>query len=165
MAKSKISKAPAPPINSVVAEYVSLREQAKAIKSRMDYLSKEIKTYASANGAKDDKGSYYCQNESFIFGSQAKKSITFAKERALDFFKTHGLLGAIKMVETIDEQAVEAYIADGQISVEELESITNTSVSYAVDVKERTAAESTVEESTVRLAASTKSHKSVRAPK
>ena len=90
-------------INSKVAEYNALREQAKTIKSRMDTLAKEIKEYASQNGVKDDKGSYYCDNGSFMFGQQAKKSVSFIVDKAIEFFKTNGLHEAVKIVEVIDE--------------------------------------------------------------
>ena len=151
---SKVSKFPQQSIDDKLQEYYSLREQSKTIKSRMDTLAKEIKEYASANGVKDDKGSTYCDNGSFMFGQQAKKSVSFKKEVAIVFFKAKGLLDAIKITEVIDEDAVEKYINEGLITFEDLESITETKVTYAIDLKKKE--EMPVVEETTVMAASKK---------
>lgn len=150
----KLSK-PIVPISSMVSEYAALRKEQKTIKDRMDYLSSEIKKYSQSNGVKDKNGSFYCQDESFVFGSMCKKFVSFNQAAALEFFKSRGLTKAVKMVESIDESAVEQYVADGSISLEDLESITNTKVSYSVDVRVKEEA-STVEETSFGIAASKK---------
>ena len=121
----------------------------------MDVLAKEIKEYAQKNGAKDDKGSFYCDNGAFQFGQQAKKSVSFKKEEAIAFFKTKGLHDAIKIIEAIDEDAVERYITDGAVTFEDLESITETKVTYAIDLKKKEDMP-VVEETTFVVAASKK---------
>lgn len=142
-------------IDSKLAEYDALREQAKVIKNRMDTLAKEIKDYASKHGEKDDKGSSYCDNGTFMFGQQAKKSVSFVVDKALEFFKSHGLLEAVKTVEVIDEDAVSRYVDEGKVTYDDLESITQTKVSYAIDLKKKEEMP-VVEESTVSIAASKK---------
>ena len=142
-------------IDAKVQEYYRLREEAKSIKSRMDTLAKEIKSYASTHGEKDDKGSFYCDNGQFMFGQQAKKSISFIRDKAIEFFKTHGMLDAVKITEVIDEEAVEKYINDGSLSFEDLEGITETKTTYAIDLKKKEDMP-VVEETTVSLAASKK---------
>lgn len=153
--KSKITSFPQQSIDSKVQEYYRLREEAKTIKSRMDSLAKEIKEYANANGVKDDRGSTYCDNGAFLFGQQAKKSVSFVKDRAIEFFKTRGLHNAIKITEVIDEDAVEKYINEGFISFEDLESITETKVTYAIDLKKKEDMP-VVEETVLQMAASKK---------
>lgn len=153
--KSKVTKFPQQSIDDKVQEYYRLREESKTIKSRMDALAKEIKDYASANGVKDDRGSTYCDNGSFMFGQQAKKSVSFKKEVAIVFFKAKGLLDAVKITEVIDEDAVEKYINEGAITFEDLESITETKVTYAIDLKKKEEMP-VVEETTVQMAASKK---------
>ena len=153
--KSKVIGLPKQSIDSQVQEYYRLREEAKTIKNRMDALAKEIKEYASANGVKDDKGSTYCDNGTFMFGQQAKKSVSFKKDVAIVFFKSKGLLDAIKITEVIDEDAVEKYIGEGLITFEDLESITETKVTYAIDLKKKEDMP-VVEETTVAIAASKK---------
>lgn len=153
--KTKVEKFPKQSIDDMVQEYFLLREQSKTIKSRMDALAKEIKNYASENGVKDDKGSSYCDNGAFMFGQQAKKSVSFVKDKAIEFFKTHGLLDAVKITEVIDEDAVEKYINEGAITFDDLESITETKTTYAIDLKKKEEMP-VVEETTVQMAASKK---------
>ena len=124
-------------------------------------FAKEIKEYASKNGAKDDKGSFYCDNGTFQFGQIAKKSVSFVFDKAIEFFKTRGLLNAIKTTEVIDEEAVERYINEGKITFDDLESITQTKVTYAIDLKKKEDMP-VVEETTVAIAASKKPKLSVK---
>ena len=158
MPKKKTIAMPQPSINDMVAEYNTLREENKRIKSRMDVLAKSIKEYATANGVKDDKGSYYCDNGAYTFGSQAKKSVSFVVDKAISFLKTNGFYDAIKIKEVIDEDAVERYVSQGDISFEDLERITETKVSYAIDLKKKEDMP-VVEETTYAVAASTKPKK------
>lgn len=160
MPKKKIMGLPQQSIDDKVQEYYALREQSKTIKSRMDTLAKEIKDYASKNGAKDDKGSFYCDNGAFQFGQQAKKSVSFVLDKALEFFKTRGLVDAVKVIETIDEEAVERYINEGKVTFDDLEGITQTKVTYAIDLKKKEDMP-VVEETTVAMAASKKPKLSV----
>ena len=153
--KSKVTGFPQQSIDSKVQEYYKLREESKTIKSRMDVLAKEIKSYASENGVKDDKGSTYCDNGTFMFGQQCKKSVSFVKDKAIEFFKAHHLHDAIKLTEVIDEDAVERYINRGEITFEDLESITETKITYAIDLKKKEDMP-VVEETTVQMVASKK---------
>lgn len=157
----KVVNLPQQSIDAKVQEYYRLREESKTIKSRMDTLAKEIKEYANKNGVKDDKGSFYCDNGTFQFGQQAKKSVTFVLDKALEFFKSHGLTDAVKTVEAIDEEAVERYINEGRVTFDDLESITQTKVTYAIDLKKKEDMP-VVEETTVAMAASKKPKLSVK---
>lgn len=161
MKSKKVIGLPQQSIDAKVQEYYRLREESKTIKSRMDTLAKEIKEYANKNGVKDDKGSFYCDNGTFQFGQQAKKSVTFVLDKALEFFKSHGLTDAVKTVEAIDEEAVERYINEGRVTFDDLESITQTKVTYAIDLKKKEDMP-VVEETTVAMAASKKPKLSVK---
>ena len=70
-------------IETLLKDYAYLRDQEKLIRKRKEELAKEIKEYVTKNGAKDSKGSYYSENESFIYGSQAKKSIKIYEDKEL----------------------------------------------------------------------------------
>ena len=142
-------------IDSLLAEYDKLREEKKTIEAQMKKLSEDIKDYAEKNGVKDDKGSFYAENPFFTFGKMAKKSVSLVQDKAIAFFKKKKLTEAIKTVEVIDEDAVERYIKDGKITFEELESITETKVTYAIDIKKKEELPQ-VEETTVQLSASKK---------
>lgn len=154
MAK-KSNVTPIVPIETLLGEYDNLREQKKIIEKRLGVLSDQIKVSAETLGTKDDKGSYYAEKGNYIFGKQCKKSVSFDKDKAISFFKKRGYKDCIATVETVDEEAVEARINSGDISFEDLEGITNTKVSYAVDVKKKEEMPE-VEQTTVPLAASKK---------
>lgn len=144
------------PIGAMLSEYDSLREQKKKIEDRMGYLADQIKANAEKVGVKDDKGSFYAEDEQFIYGKQCKKSVSFNQEKALSYFRDHGYDDCITTVEVINEEAVESRINTGDISFEDLEDITTTKVSYAIDLK-RKEKMSEVEQTEVPIAASKKS--------
>lgn len=144
------------PIGAMLSEYDSLREQKKKIEDRMKYLADQIKANAEKVGVKDDKGSFYAEDEQFIYGKQCKKSVSFNQEKALSYFRDHGYDDCITTVEVINEEAVESRINTGDISFEDLEDITTTKVSYAIDLK-RKEKMSEVEQTEVPIAASKKS--------
>jgi len=125
------------PIEQVLQEYDKLRSEKSKLESRLKTLSEDIKSYAEQHGSKNDVGSFYGETDAFIYGKQAKKSISFNVDKTLDFLKQHELSKAIVTVETLDEKAIEQYVADGRISISDLEDITNTKVIYAVDVKKK----------------------------
>ena len=144
------------PIGAMLSEYDSLRKQKKKIEVRMKYLADQIKANAEKVGVKDDKGSFYAEDEQFIYGKQCKKSVSFNQEKALSYFRDHGYDDCITTVEVINEEAVESRINTGDISFEDLEDITTTKVSYAIDLK-RKEEMSEVEQTEVPIAASKKS--------
>ena len=144
------------PIGAMLSEYDSLREQKKKIEDRMKYLADQIKANAEKVGVKDDKGSFYAEDEQFIYGKQCKKSVSFNQEKALSYFRDHGYDDCITTVEVINEEAVESRINAGDISFEDLEDITTTKVSYAIDLK-RKEEMSEIEQTEVPIAASKKS--------
>lgn len=115
-------------------EYSILRDQEKSIKERKEVLSNLLKTYATEHGHSDDKGSRYVENDSFIFGSQCRRSVSF-KPTAIEWLKKKGLNDAIIVTESIDTEGVERYIDSGDINVEELEQQTTVKETYAIDVK------------------------------
>ena len=144
------------PIGAMLSEYDSLREQKKKIEDRMGYLANQIKANAEKVGVKDDKGSFYAEDEQFIYGKQCKKSVSFNQEKALSYFRDHGYDDCITTVEVINEEAVENRINTGDISFEDLEDITTTKVSYAIDLKRKEEMPE-VEQTEVPIAASKKS--------
>lgn len=123
-------------IEEALREYAEIREKEKLLKERKDQLSKYIKEYVSSNGAKDSKGSYYSENEKFVYGSQAKKSVKINEDKAKNFFSSKGLLDkVITTVEQVDETKIEQLIAEGEISPEDIEEIVDIKVSYSLDVR------------------------------
>ena len=125
-------------IHHDVQEYMELSKQEKAIKKRKDELAKRIKEHAQQNGVKDSNGSSYMSNERFVFGSQARKSIKLNQDRAKDFLLAQGLYErVVEVKESINEDKVEQLLAENLITPEDLETLVDVKITYAIDVKER----------------------------
>lgn len=120
-----------------IEEYFTLRKQAGVIKSRMELLSSEMKDYAEKNGVKGDTGSSVVEVSNYVLSRVARKSVSLNQEKALSLAKEKNLTAAIKVVEYVDESALEKYIKKGAVSLEELEAVTETKVTYAIDLKEK----------------------------
>lgn len=155
MSKAKTTKEVQLPIEALITEYDSLRGQKKTIEDRMKYLSDLIKAHAEKTGVKDDKGSFYAENDSYVYGKQCKKSVSFDKDKAIAYFKDKGYDECVDTVEVINEDAVECHVNNGDISLEDLEAITVTKVTYAIDIKKKEDMP-VVEQTEVPLAASKK---------
>lgn len=141
--KMIVTKKEGAQIASKVAEYDELRLQKKVIDERMKVLAKEIKDYSVVYGVKDDKGSYYVENDDFIFGQQCKKSVKLDNDKVIEYFKSNGLKDYILMKEYVPEEEVERLSSNGTIPYEDLEGlckITSTS-SIMVKMKEKVTAE------------------------
>ena len=137
-----------------VAEYNLLRAKQKTIKSRMDELAKEIKGYLTKNVSPDSKGNYYQEDDNFVYGNMAKKSIKLNEERAKVFLQERNLLEQVSDVKiVINEDKLEQLLANETITMEEFESLVDTKVSYSIDIKEKKKEEEPVE---VQVASSSK---------
>ena len=135
MAKLPAQKSPKIPVADYIREYVRLREEKKRIEARMTQISEALKAHAEEKGQKDDKGSFYFERDGYMIGKQARKTVTFDVEKATKFFRKRGFPECITTVEQIDYDAVEELLSTGEITVEDLEKITNTKVSYSIDIK------------------------------
>lgn len=135
--KKKSIVSPLVPVETLLDRYFSLRDEKKTIEAELKKLSDEIKEAAERTGTKDDKGSYYAEAGNYVFGKVAKKSVSFDEGKALDFVRKKGFTDCIVTIESLDEGAIEKHINSGDISYEELEGITTTKVTYAVDVKKK----------------------------
>ena len=137
-----------------VAEYNMLRAKSKTIKSRMDELAKNIKAHLTKNVTPDSKGSYYAEDDNFVYGNMAKKSMKLNEERAKVFLQERNLLEQASEVKiVIKEDKLEQLIANGDITLEEFETLVDTKVTYSIDIKEKQKEEEPVE---VEVASSTK---------
>ena len=119
---------------ALVSEYESLRRQDIAIKERKDLLADTLKEYAKTYGTKDDKGSFIVDTPSHTFGAVARKSVKLDADKALDFVRERGWDECVVNVPTIDEDALEKRLRDGDLSMDEMESLTTTKTTYAIDV-------------------------------
>lgn len=123
-------------IGGLLQEYEQLKAREKSIKSRKDALAKMIKEYATKNGVKDSNGSYYAEDNDFIFGSQARKSVKLKEDEAKEFFRSRGLYEeVIDTVEVLNEDKIEQLVTDEKITVEDIEALTDVKVQFAIDVR------------------------------
>lgn len=123
----------------MVEEYDNLRKQESIIVARKKVLADKIKKESKKFGVKDEQGNYYADSNEYIFGSQARKSVSFDNDKAIAFFKENGYKDCYRIVkkEELDEEAIEARFNDGDITLEDLEEITNTKVTYAIDIRKK----------------------------
>lgn len=149
MAKLPVKKKAKIPVSDYIKEYVRLREEKKSIEARMAQISDALKQYAEDKGQKDDKGSFYFERDGYMIGKQAHKSMTFDVDKATKFFRKRGYPECISTVEQINYDAVEELLDTGEITIEELEKITNTKVSYSISIVPVEEVTDEVEETTV----------------
>lgn len=134
-------------IGAMLQEYEQLKEREKAIKNRKDAVGKAIKEYATKNGVKDSNGSFYSQNDDFIFGSQARKSVKLKEEEAKEWFIKQGLYDrVIDTVEVLNEDKIEQLVTEELITLADIEALTEVKVQYAIDVRVKEAEKKTEEE-------------------
>lgn len=140
-------------IGKMGKEYAELSAQIKQLEDRRKVLSDQIKNGAEQFGVKDDKGSYYLENDSFIMGKVAKKSIKLDQDKAVATLESMGLGDVVDevVVKIVNEDKLEKAVADKRITMEAVEGFTNISVSYSVSVKEKEAMPE-VEVSTAKVA-------------
>ena len=125
-------------IYNLLVDYDNLREQEKLIKKRKDELAKQIKEYAINNGNKDSKGSHFAEEGKYVYGNVAKKSMKLNEDRAKALLNEKGLYReVIQIVEKVDEDKLAQYVASGDLSLEDIESITDVKVSYSLDLREK----------------------------
>lgn len=123
------------PVREYIQEYVRLRDEKKKLEARMSQISEALKAVAEEKGQKDDKGSFYFEHDNFMVGKQARKTITFDVEKATKFFRKKGFPECIDTIEQINMEAVEELLDSGDITLSDLEKITNTNITYSIDIK------------------------------
>lgn len=142
---------------SLLDEYQTINDKMKILDKRKKEIAKIVKEYASTHGVKNANGSMFCENNKYIFGQQAKKTVKMNFERAREFFVANKLWDKVREVkEEINEDAVEKLVSEGTISVEDLESLVDIKTQYAVSIKEKTIETEEQPMAEVQMVASTK---------
>lgn len=122
-------------------EYAELSKQIKELEEQKKILAERIKSGAESFGVKDDKGSFYLENDNFIMGKVAKKSIKINQDKANLILTKMGLDDVLDTITTVvvNEDRLEQAVADNRITLEKIGEFTDTTVSYSVTVKEKEA--------------------------
>ena len=111
-------------ISEVLTEYSEISKQVKFLTERKKELAESLKDLALKIGVKDDKGSFYVDDGNTTFGRVRRCSVSLNEDKALQFFKEKGLLkDVVKSV--IDEDKVDLLVSCGQITAEDVESISD----------------------------------------
>lgn len=158
MSLKKVSKNVAPlysaeDVAKMGKEYAELSAQIKVLEAKKKELSDKIKNGAEMYGVKDDKGSFYFEDDYVIMGKVAKKSFKIKQDVAVETLESMGLSDVVDtvVVKTVNEDKLQKAVQNGKISLEDVESFTEESVSYSVLVKEKEVAPE-VEVKTLRVA-------------
>ena len=128
-------------IGKLGKEYAEISAQIKQLEERKKALAEKIKEGAEQFGVKDDKGSFYLENDTVIMGKVAKKSFKIDQEKAVDMLKDLGVEDVIDVITTkvVNEDRLQIAVQEGRLSLDTVEEFTNVNVSYSVSVKEKEA--------------------------
>ena len=134
-------------------EYAEISAQIKVLESKKKALADLIKSGAEKFGVKDDKGSFYLEDESVIMGKVAKKSFKIDQEKAVETLESMGLGGVVDtvVVKTVNEDKLQKAVQSGKLTLDDVKEFTDESVSYSVLVKEKEAVPE-VEQTTLKAA-------------
>ena len=124
-------------LSEVLAEYSEITEQIKFLDKRKKELAESLKELALKTGVKDEKGSYYVDEGDMVFGRMRKCSVSLNEEKAMSFFKSKGLLKEVTK-SVIDLDKVDLLVGCGQVTAEEIESISVVKESFQFYLGEKT---------------------------
>ena len=126
-------------IGKLGKEYAEISAQIKQLEERKKALAEKIKEGAEQFGVKDDKGSFYLENDTVIMGKVAKKSFKIDQDKAITTLKDMDLEDVIDEITTyvVNEDRLQQAVNDKRITLEDVESFTEVKVSYSVSVKEK----------------------------
>lgn len=128
-------------------QYLDVSEQIKVLEAKKKELAEKLKECATHYGVKDDKGSYYCETETCVYGRVAKKSVRIDQAKAQEVLRKLGREDLIDEVVTcvVNEDRLEEAIQKGDISIKTVEGFTDITTSYSVSVKKAEVAEEVVQ--------------------
>ena len=134
-------------------EYAEISAQIKVLEAKKKELADKIKNGAEMYGVKDDKGSYYLEDDYVLMGKVAKKSFKIDQALAVETLESMGLGDVVDTVvsKIVNEDKLQKAVQSGKITLDEVSEFTNGSVSYSVLVKEKEAVPE-VEQTTLKAA-------------
>lgn len=158
MSLKKVTKKVAPlysaeDVAKMGKEYAEISAQIKMLEAKKKELSDKIKNGAEMYGVKDDKGSFYFEDDYVLMGKVAKKSFKIDQTKAVETLKSMGLGDVVDtvVVEAVNEDKLQKAVQSGKITLDTVSEFTTESVSYSVLVKEKEAVPE-VEQTTLKAA-------------
>lgn len=126
----------------LVDEFNTLKKNKKLLDTREKELKKQIDSYVSINGAKDNKGSFKMVLGDMLVQKQARSKVSLNLEKAEERLREIGIWeDVIETKEIINEDYVEQAYNEGKLSDTDLDYITDVKVSHAILVGEYKPAE------------------------
>lgn len=150
MALKKKEKFPASNLaeaNKMARDYDSYSVKIKELNSRKKELGDYLKSFAREEGVQDDKGSYYYDLDQYVVGCVARTSTSLDHEKAVSLLKKKGLGNCVKKVISyeLNEAEIEKAVNCGDLTLEELHSVSNVKTTYAVSVNKKEVADTAQE--------------------
>lgn len=128
---------PEPMVDTLVQEYSYISAQIKTLTERKKSLAGMIKNYALVHGVRDDKGSYYCENDNFVYGV-VSKSQTVQRENIIDLLKEMGRKDCIDIIEVVNMDMLNKYHDEGIISDDDIKKLFEVKeMTPSISVKEK----------------------------
>ena len=126
-------------IGKMGREYADLSAQIKQLEEKKKALADKIKSGAEQFGVKDDKGSFYLENDTLVMGKVAKKSFKIEQDTAVKTLEAMGLGDVVDevVVRTVNEDKLQKAVQDKRLTMDVVRAFTKESVSYSVLVKEK----------------------------
>lgn len=127
------SKTGATSLISLLAEMEKVKESKKLLDSREKELKARILEFVSSEGVKDSKGSTKLIHGDKLIQNQARVSVKLNANKAEDYFRGIGIWDKVSETkEVINEDYVEQAILEELITPEELETLVDKKVTYAL---------------------------------
>jgi|SRR3712207_349517 len=131
----EVTKMPSRSLESVVEELGAVKQHIKELQAREKELRNSLETLLLAEGVVDNKGSIKLVVGSKVAQRLAKKSIKVNPKKAEEYLEGKGLWSEMSTAtRVLDETKLEKAVETGVISVEDLESITDIKVTYAISL-------------------------------
>lgn len=128
-------------ISKLACEYADISTQIKQLEEKKKDLASKIKDGAEQFGVKDDKGSFYLEDDSFIMGKVARKTFKIDQDKAVETLESMGLGDVVDIVtmKTVNEDRLQKAVQEKRLTLDTVQDFTKENVSYSVLVKEKEA--------------------------
>lgn len=125
----------------VAEELTHIKENKKALEEREKELKEKLGDYLEEYCYKDTKGSFLTKIEidgkEKVIKKECRKRPKLNEEKAEEYFREHKLWDFVsEKKEVINPDYVEQAVLQGKMPAEDLESITDMGVSYALVIKD-----------------------------
>ena len=127
------SRTTATSLESLLAEMERVKESKKLLDAREKELKSRILEFVTKDGVTDPKGSTRLVYGDKLVQNQARVSVKLNNNKAEDYFREIGIWDKVSETkEIINEDYVEQAVLEGLLTAEELETLVDKKVTYAL---------------------------------